>query len=316
MARGRFREALDVLNEAIRMDPRYAESFENRATVFERLGMYPQAEADRRKVAALGGVQRPPPPPPPEPRRERSRGRRVPPPAPVAVPPEPTLSEDEPALEADVVDAPHPEETRPSGPPRYPAPQRSSNAGAIFRSLATVLVSVGLLVAAGVGIYLALDTISEALEDDGEAVVNPGDETPVPSDGASPLPTLPPDTPEEALEGDPLSFTRFASAWQSAGITASPGNLSTAVTGFSRPAVDVTLSRNGESMVIAMLLYDGAGAPGSEWNLGAEAITPKTGTIPACERCIWYNLNAVVIVTEPNEALRQEALDAFLDVSS
>jgi tetratricopeptide (TPR) repeat protein len=78
MARGRFREALDVLNEAIRLDPRYAESFDNRAAVFERLGMYPQADADRRKVAALGGVRRPPPPPPDERRRGFDRRARTP----------------------------------------------------------------------------------------------------------------------------------------------------------------------------------------------------------------------------------------------
>src|SRR5204862_6588504 len=61
MARGRLREALDVLNEAIRADPRYAESYDNRAQVFEVMGMNPQAEADRRKVEELGGVRRPPP---------------------------------------------------------------------------------------------------------------------------------------------------------------------------------------------------------------------------------------------------------------
>ena len=62
MARRRFREALDVLNEAIRADPRYAESYDNRAQVFEAMGMNPQAEADRRKVEELGGVRRPAPP--------------------------------------------------------------------------------------------------------------------------------------------------------------------------------------------------------------------------------------------------------------
>ena len=55
MARRRFREALDMLNEAIRADPRFAESYENRAAVFEVLGMTPQAEADRRKVTDPGG---------------------------------------------------------------------------------------------------------------------------------------------------------------------------------------------------------------------------------------------------------------------
>ena len=48
IARGRLGQALDVLNEAIRLDPRLPDSFYNRAEVFEQMNMLPQAEADRR----------------------------------------------------------------------------------------------------------------------------------------------------------------------------------------------------------------------------------------------------------------------------
>lgn len=53
-ARGKLYQALDLLNEAIRIAPSYPLSFSNRAEVFRRLGMLPQAEADRELAQRLG----------------------------------------------------------------------------------------------------------------------------------------------------------------------------------------------------------------------------------------------------------------------
>ena len=64
ISRNKLSEALDLLNETIRQDPRLAETFENRAVVFEALGMHPQAQADRRKVATLRAAQPPSAAPP------------------------------------------------------------------------------------------------------------------------------------------------------------------------------------------------------------------------------------------------------------
>ena len=66
-------------------------------------------------------------------------------------------------------------------------------------------------------------------------------------------------------------------------------------------------------MAIAMILYDSADGPGNEWNLG-EAITPKTGSIPEGAPA-WYNRNTIAVVVTPNDALREDALQAFLDVT-
>lgn len=52
-ARGRLYQALDLLNEAIRIAPSYPLSFSNRAEVFRRLGMLPQAKADRELAQRL-----------------------------------------------------------------------------------------------------------------------------------------------------------------------------------------------------------------------------------------------------------------------
>src|SRR5688572_16759425 len=50
---GKNREALRVLNEAIYASPDYPHSYANRAIVFERLGMAPQAEGDRQRAHYL-----------------------------------------------------------------------------------------------------------------------------------------------------------------------------------------------------------------------------------------------------------------------
>src|SRR2546427_8714967 len=53
MAKGKLREALNDLNQAIAAAPSYHHSYANRAKVFERMGMLPQAEADRKRAAEL-----------------------------------------------------------------------------------------------------------------------------------------------------------------------------------------------------------------------------------------------------------------------
>lgn len=290
MARKRLREALDVLNEAIRLDPRWAESYDNRAAVFERMGMYPQAEADRRKVDELGGVQYAEPiaPPPPVEAEEKRKPARKPPPA----------------------------------LPKYPIAPRPKGNGAAFRALGTVLITVGLFVAAGIGIYLALSTLTDAINDDNESVAAPGatgsgSATPAASDGAeiTPTPTLPPEAPEEALQGDPLSFTRLQAAWQGKQFTVRANGTSDDVTGFRTTPVSVTLTRGGAEIGLAVLLYDSPDAMRAEWNVG-ESVSPRNGgTIPAGSP-VWANLNAVVVVVVPDETLRADARDSFLGITA
>src|SRR3990172_12385784 len=53
IASGKFPQALRVLNEAIYAAPDYPHSYAKRAMVFDRLGLAPQAEADRRRARDL-----------------------------------------------------------------------------------------------------------------------------------------------------------------------------------------------------------------------------------------------------------------------
>lgn len=359
MARGRFREALDVLNEAIRLDPRYAESFDNRAAVFDRLGMYPQADADRRKVAALGGVRRRPPPPPGE--RRGGLGRRAGPSERVPPPPPPPAQEPEPDIVADVVASAPPPSPEPGptpvvasttaadepdfaeqvadetsaadvadGPvapshgrrrvagPRYPAPPQASGGGAAaLRSFGTLFIMMGLLTAAGIGIYLALTSIGDAL--DGDDGFSPGDNlTPTPSVsvGESGSPTPPPEDVDEALAGSPLSFSSFDAAWQAKGINAEPSGAADGFRGFGTTPVSITLTRGAETMEVVLLFYGSPAGPAGDFDLSPSAITPKQGRTAPAGSTGWYNANVVAIIPDRDVTLYADARDAFFGVSA
>ena len=337
--RRRYREALDLLNEAIRFDPRKTDSFQLRSLVFENLGLLPQAYADRQRAADL------------------SRSGETAEPA-----VEPAMSEDEVALaedtedpEQDPADSPTPDtaeepleeveladqaespaaasalddepmdESPPDEPvrtprvapiPRYSArPPRQGGTGvAIARAFGITLIAIGLLAAFGVGIYIAFSSISDVLDDgDDNGSVVGASPTPGASAGASPTPS--PDTPDDALSGSPLDFESLKAGWKSKSLTATPGDVSEDITGFGPTPVTVTLSRGGEEMEVAVLLYASAQGISQDWDLG-DRPTPKTGRQIPSGSTVWYNLNAVVIVIDSNEVLRPDARDGFLSVNA
>jgi hypothetical protein len=192
-------------------------------------------------------------------------------------------------------------------------PESSGNAVAIARVIGTTLISIGLLAAAGIGIYIALTSITDALDGDDGGPNGVGTEaSPSPTDGSA-TPTASPEG--DALSGGPLSFSRLETAWGSKGIEATPGDVNAQITGFSTAPVDVTLSRGNDEMEVAVLIYDSPGAVSQDWDLGQRPV-PKAGrTIPA-DATVWYNLNAVVVVLESNDAIRPDALEAFLSLSA
>jgi hypothetical protein len=295
MARRRLREALDVLNEAIRADPRFAESYDNRAAVFEALGMAPQADADRKKVADLGGVKRPPAAeeesgaPEPQPARVRQR------PAQLAI-------------------------RYPTGPKR-----RGGGGGAAMRAAGTILITIGLFIAGGIGIYIALTTISDAVNG-GNNGVSVAAVTPTPAassgapqtsgpsgsatEGVTPSPV--PKPVDQALVGSPLSFTDAKAAWEAKGLTVTVGGVSTEVTGFATTAVDVTLSKNGASLNVAVLFYGSAEQLATDWSVGATVVS-KTGHIPSGPSP-WADHNAVVVMLADDNTIHADARDAFLGI--
>jgi hypothetical protein len=331
VARRRYREALDVLNDAIRIDPHYAESYQNRALVFDYLGLLPQADADRRKAAELGFVEAPEPPDEPveeevtppvaeeEPEPPEDAGD---PPVEDELPPEV-----EPDTELEPADAVIAGETveevtevpvrarRVEPVPRYgvpPPPKETGSGAAVARGTGTLLVIIGLIAAFGVGIYVMFSTVMGALDsDDGGENGGSATESPAPGESVTPTPEPPPD---DALTGDPLSFSDLESGWDGEGITATPGDVNQEITGFAVEPVDVTLSRGSDEMPVAVLIYDSAQGISQDWTLGNKP-TPKAGRSIPSGSTVWYNLNAVTIVLESNDALRQDALDGFLSVN-
>jgi hypothetical protein len=286
MARRRFREALDVLNEAIRTDPRHAESYDNRAQVFDALGMSPQAEADRRKVEELGGVRRPLP------------------------------------EESETTETAKPQAKQRQRPAqlgmRYPAqPRARSGSGPALRAMGTLLITIGLFVAAGIGIYLALTTLSDAVNggDDTAAAGSPtpnGSESPGASSTTTGTPTPIPESVEQALNGAPLSFPAVRSAWEGKGLTVSVGNVSSEVAGFKTTAADVTLTKGAATIKVAVLFYDSPEQLASDWAIG-DTVTPKTGHTPGGPSP-WANKNSVVVMLEDDDAIHADARDAFLQI--
>jgi hypothetical protein len=196
--------------------------------------------------------------------------------------------------------------------PGYGGAAQPSMGGALLRASGVVLFMAGLFIAAGVGIYLALDEISGDDSTPSAAGPSPtGDASP--SGDATEGPTRAPGTVEEALQGTPFSFSSLQAAWEAKGITVTVGEISQAVTGFDYDAVDFTLSRGETTMEMSVILY-GQDQIGADWNLGTPA-TPIDGTVPDGAD-VWYNQNAVVITRVQSEELRPDALDAFLEISA
>lgn len=301
IARGRLRQALDVLNEAIRLDPRLPDSYRNRAEVFEALKMQPQADADRRKFLELGGVSEMPPPNAEVPPARVKQRRR--PPAAIGI--------------------------------RYPAPRkRRAGLGAFTHTGLTVFAGLALLGAIVIGIFLAISVLGDAINGGDEQVAvptasptpAPTDEggntfTPAPTDEAGNTPTprvtatiVPtPESLADALNGSPVSFGALQTAWAGEGITATAEDVDDSVTGTGTTPVAVTLSRDGQEMHLAVLFYDDASGPSADFNLG-DTVTPKEGrSIPAGAVGWWYS-NVVVIVLDQVEPLKSDAFDAFISI--
>jgi hypothetical protein len=116
---------------------------------------------------------------------------------------------------------------------------------------------------------------------------------------------------DEALSGSPYSFSHLEDAWHARALAVSIGEISESVTGFEEPGVDITLTGNGATMELSVLIYSSADAKDTEWTVGAEPEPKVNGKLPVGSS-VWYNANAVVVVRVSAPALRQTALEGFL----
>lgn len=293
LARGRLREALDALNQAVRIDPRYPVSYANRAEVFERLGMLPQAAADRQRAweleAAAGSSTAAPPAPPP--------GAGGPQPASPA---------------------------QPAGPPqRPPAPGRSAPGIGVWASVADAVQRVpwGLMAMVGGAIVMIVAVVlaGSALiggggDGNGAADTTTGTPTGQASGTATPTPT---EAPSPAgLEGRPFSFKELQKAWQAKSLVATAGAASAGFTGFSRNPVAVTLKRGADTAKLSIFAYPSPQSVSDDWELtpGKAPVAKGARSLPA-HRTIWWNQNIIVVMLTDSDEIGRDALDAFLALS-
>ena len=193
-----------------------------------------------------------------------------------------------------------------------------------MRAAGTILITIGLFIAGGIGIYIALTTISDAVNGDNGGSVAAVTPTPAASGGASrspgqsggptgqPTPSPVPKSVEQALAGSPLTFKQAQAAWEAKGLTVAVGGVSTEVTGFATTAVDVTLSKGGASLTVAVLFYDSSQQVATDWTIG-DVVVAKTGQVPSGPSP-WADHNAVVVMLADDATIHADARDAFLGI--
>ena len=309
-ARGRLRDALNTLNEAIYTTPAYPHLYATRAIVFDRLGMFPQAEADRERALNLareGGYTEEEVFADPEPPRARPAAPRPPrtPRTPPALPPVHL-----PRVSMPRVEMPHVEI------PRVTLPPPGSRA-----ELMVVLAAIGGLA----GIVLLLFFVGRALSDSDVSFnlfnfqsfqqPTPSPEgTPGPASAtASPPPATP---PPEVLAGSPYAFSSLQSAWQAKGLTVAAGALSGGFNGFKKPAFDVNLAHTGGNASLSVLIYGSPDDPKEDWDLpSGSRPSPKEGRSLPGHETIWWNSNVIIVVRSSSGDANNTALEAFLSVT-
>ena len=284
VARGRFRDALRVLNDAIYSAPDYPHSYANRALVFERLGMLPQAEGDRNRARQLAGTG--------------------------------GYDEDEVFGTSGLLSRPTPP-TRISRREARPPPSRPRLRG--IPEFMIIAVALAGMAATGYGLFIAANAISGAdinlnVFDFETFQASEPEATAGPTPPPTPEPTPPPSTPPpEALAGNPFSFSNLQSAWQGKGITVSAGSLSSGFTNIRGQPFDVTLTKGTERASLSVIIYPNRNAPQEDWNLSAgQRPSAKAGKSVPAHDSIWWNTNIIVVARSAPGALGKEALDAIL----
>jgi len=304
LARGKLRDALDALNLAIQLAPGNPGAFRDRASVFERMGLGPQAEADRLRAAELTAAQPPQseeeeagetPEMPPAPPRGRSKARPGEGGSPPRVPPPP---EPEYVHEPVATDIPREE-------------GRGPGIGA-----AVLTIAVALLFAAGIAGGIAFVVLSLGGDDEPSPSATPFGTTGVATGGGTATPTVEPTTPGTvSTSGDPYSLSALVSAWKGKGMEVETGGASQGFRGFKTAPSEVTMMRGGATSTAAVFVYKTREAALDEWDLvpGSRPQPKGSRTVPT-HVSAWWNANVVVVLRTDPGALGTDALDGLLNL--
>jgi hypothetical protein len=281
ISRGRLRLALDRLNRAILLDPSYPDSFVNRAEVFERMGMFPQADADRRRAQALYEKMGDP--------EAAARAART------------------------VAGAPTPARFAPPG-------HQKAGGFSVPPGLLMALVATAFLAAFAGGVILAVNSIDfDGSSPRLVATSAPQEETPTPLFTAQPPATTGPEgtpPPSPLVSGSPFSLSSLQRTFQAGGATADVTDTGAGFSGFAVAAVGLRVSAGGESAAFAVLVYPNREAPANDWELvPGERPTPKSGRALPAHLSIWWNANVVVVLLSDTGGLSNQLLERFLEMT-
>lgn len=284
LARGKPREALDNLNDAIRIAPSYPQSYLDRAHVFERLGMALQAEADRRRAQELARTTG---------HAVEGPGGDVPSPGPVA-------------------DARSREQ---GGSPRQPPSTTMRH----LLPLRTVRTVAALVAVAGIvtGIVFGSGILGDG-DSGGGGSASPsrtGTATPTPTTIASPT-LAATATPSLVTAGSPLSFADMQTGWKAKNMVVTLGDRSAGFSGFATTPIDVSLVRGNDSMQLSVLVYKDYEAVKLDWELvPGKAPVLRAGRSLPTYKSVWWNQNTVVVARSQSGDIGVDALNAFFALS-
>ncbi len=84
---------------------------------------------------------------------------------------------------------------------------------------------------------------------------------------------------------------------------------------FGTTAVEVRLTKDGDTMTLSVLVYGDSEAAGSDWEMvPGQAPTAKAGHNPPEHVSAWWNENIVVVVHSTSGDIGGKALAGFLDL--
>ncbi len=286
LAKGKLRQALNDLNDAIWIAPSYPRSYVNRADVFERLGMAPQADADRQRAQQLA----------------------------------PTAGQ---ADEGSVEEAPPPAaasgaEASGSGSSggRHPS---ISTGGLLWPWMVRTvlgLVAVAAITAIAAGVLFGTGILDDR-DGDVASFSSPSPTptiTPAPTVGATLLPTATA-IPIRFPVGNPFSVVDLREEWEARDIVVALGDLSAGYSGFSIAPLDVSLVRGDASMQLSLFVYGNREEARGDWELvSGRAPEPKEGRSLPDHGSVWWNRNMVVVTFSRTGDIGFDALDGFLSL--
>ncbi len=115
--------------------------------------------------------------------------------------------------------------------------------------------------------------------------------------------------------GNPFTYLELETVWEAYGLAVTPSDPSDGFAGTTLTAVEVRLTRDSDSMLLTVLIYETPAAARKDWQLiSGEAPVLKSDLGLPDNTPKWWNQNIVVVVRSVSGNIRADALKAFLSL--